>query len=182
MELKLIIPLPQSVNHIYGRNKFGSTYLKKEGKDYKKTVGEYIKKEVVSQKWDKLKEGEYCYLDEIVYMNAKGRDADNLKKLTQDTITETMCVWYDDTYCLPRTNRIYINSENPRIELTLTPTNTVGVFDCKKDCDEFENNCIQCKRYKRNCSILKAMKENRIIKDIELVGQKWKCLKEVKID
>ena len=88
MQLKLTLPLPKSVNHIYGRNKFGSTYLKKEGKDYKREVGKYIKEEVEKQGWTKLLEGEYCYLDEIVYMNVKGRDADNTKKLLQDAITE----------------------------------------------------------------------------------------------
>lgn len=176
MQLKLTLPLPKSVNHIYGRNKFGSTYLKKEGKDYKKEVGEYIKKEVEKQGWIKLLEGEYCYLDEIVYMNVKGRDSDNLKKLTQDTITETLCVWHDDTYCLPRTNRVYIDKENPRLEITLTPTNTVGVFDCKKDYEEFENKCKECTRYARNCSNLKCVKENRIINEIKLNEEnKWIC-------
>lgn len=176
MELKLILPLPQSVNHIYARNKFGSTYLKKEGKDYKKNNGKYIKEEVEKQGWKQLKENEYCYLDEVVYMNKKGRDSDNLKKLTQDTITESDCVWLDDTYCLPRTNRIYIDSENPRIELTISFTGSKGIFDSKEDFIEFENKCKICMNYRKgSCSKLNKSLENRIQKEIKLIDNKWNC-------
>ena len=176
--LKLTLPLPSSINHIYGRNKFGSTYLKKEGKDYKKINGEYIKQEVVKQGWDKLLEFEYCYLDEVVYMNKKGRDSDNLKKLTQDTITECEVVWFDDTYCMPRTNRIYIDKNNPRIEITLTPTNTVGIFDNKSDFECFEIQCKTCTSYKDGrCSVLVESQENKINEHTELIDNKWICNK-----
>lgn len=180
-QLKLTLPLPQSVNHIYGRNKFGSTYLKAEGKEYKKKQGNYIREEVKKQGWEKLKDGEYCYLDEVIYMNKKGRDSDNLKKLTQDTITECGVVWEDDTYCLPRTNRVYIDSKNPREELVITPTKTVGIFNSKEDYELFLNNCKECKRYKKNCSILKSILENRIHNDVVIENNIWQCNKLNKI-
>lgn len=177
-QLKLTLPLPMSVNHIYGRNKFGSTYLKKEGKDYKKEIGDYIKQEVTKQGWTRLLEGNYCYLDEIIYMNKKGRDSDNLKKLTQDTITECEAVWLDDTYCLPRTNRIYIDSNNPRLEITITPTYTVGIFDLEEDYTKFENKCSQCKKYREGkCSIFIKAKESRIQEELTLNENKWECNK-----
>ena len=140
-KLKLTLPLPMSVNHIYGKGRYGNTFLKPEGKQYKEVNIKYIRKEVKKQDWDKLKEGEYCYLDEVVYMNKAGRDADNLKKLTQDTITESKVVWVDDKYCLPRTNRIYIDKYNPRQEIVLTPTNTIGIFDTKEEYEEFLSCC-----------------------------------------
>ena len=175
-QLKLTLPLPTSVNHIYGRNKFGSTYLKKEGKDYKKINGEYIKKEVEKQDWDKLLDGKYCYLDEIVYMNCKGRDSDNLKKLTQDTITESEVVWMDDTFCLPRTNRVFIDSNNPRLEIIITPIDSIGIFDSTEEYNEFVNICKECKRYlSGRCGLLKDTKENRIISEIEIINNKWTC-------
>lgn len=176
-KLKLTLPLPMSVNHIYGKGKWGNTYLKTEGKQYKEVNIKYIRKEVKKQDWDKLKEGEYCYLDEVVYMNKAGRDADNLKKLTQDTITESKVVWVDDKYCLPRTNRIYIDKYNPRQEIILTPTNTIGIFDTKEEYEEFLSCCKKCKRYKRNCSILKSLLENKIHEDVDKIDNKWKCNK-----
>lgn len=69
----MTLELPQSVNSIYGRNKFGSTYLKKEGKDYKKRMIKYIEGEVAKQGWDKV-EDRFLYMDEVIYSNRKGRD------------------------------------------------------------------------------------------------------------
>ncbi len=60
--------------------KFNSVYLKKEGKEYKKRMIEYIRDEVEKQNWDKV-EGKFLYMDEIIYSNRKGRDPDNFKKL-----------------------------------------------------------------------------------------------------
>ena len=65
--------LPDSVNSIYGRNKFGSTFLKKKGKDYKIKMIDYIAKEVEKQGWIMPKD-RFLYMDEVVYMNRKGRD------------------------------------------------------------------------------------------------------------
>jgi Holliday junction resolvase RusA-like endonuclease len=177
-QLKLTLPLPASVNHIYGRNKFGSTYLKKEGKDYKKINGLYIQQEVIKQGRVKLLEEQYCYLDEIVYMNSKGRDSDNLKKLTQDTITESEVVWFDDTFCLPRTNRIYIDSTNPRLEITITPIDMIGIFDSERDYFNFENQCKTCSQYRNGkCGVLRDSKDNRITESVSLIDDKWICTK-----
>lgn len=164
--------------------KFNSVYLKKEGKEYKKRMIQYIIEEVKEQQWNKI-ENEFLYLDEIVYMNKKGRDADNLKKLTQDVISESLVVWTDDTYCLPRTQRVYIDSQNPRIDLTITKTGFVGIFDDRKDYDNFVNTyCHKCKKgnkigQKGGCKIYKTALEGRIQDDLHIdftTGEK-KCLK-----
>lgn len=176
-QLKLTLELPNSVNHIYGRNKFGSTYLKKEGKDYKSRMIKYIREEVKKQGWIKLDKGQYCYIDEIVYFNKMGRDSDNLKKLQQDSITESNVVWYDDTFALARTNRVYIDSNNPRIELTITPVDFKGIFDNHELMELFTSRCKICNRHKRNCSILAKALEGRIQDDVTKVDEYWLCNK-----
>ena len=125
----------------------------------------YIKKEVEKQNWDKI-EGRFLHMDEVIYSNRKGRDPDNFKKLQQDCITESGVVWCDDSYCLPRTQRLYIDSTNPRIELVITPTEFVGIFDNEKIAKAFEGRCKNCKRYKNNCSILRKALEGRIQREI----------------
>lgn len=165
-QLKLILDLPPSVNHIYGRNmKFNTVYLKKEGKEYKKKMIQYILEEIKKQEWIKA-ENQFLYMDEIVFSNKKGRDSDNLKKLQQDCITESGVVWTDDTWCLPRTQRILIDKNNPRIELTITPCEFIGIFDNQHQLQEFKQQCEVCKRYKRNCSILKNALDGRIQDEI----------------
>lgn len=176
--------LPPSVNHLYGRNKFGSVYLKKEGKLYKEKMIKRIKEEVKNQQWVKC-EGEYLFLNEVVFMNKKGRDSDNLKKLMQDCITESGVVWTDDTYCLPKTNRIYIDKNSPRVEIDLTPSGFVGIFNNKTEHDRFiKDFCNNCKKGDKigergGCSIYKNIMDNRITDDIKIdfsTGDK-SCLK-----
>ena len=125
----------------------------------------YIVREVSEQKWDKVM-GRFLYMDEIVYSNRKGRDADNMKKLQQDCITESGVVWEDDSWCLPRTQRLLIDKHNPRIELIITPCEFIGVFDNENQLKEFKKQCANCKRYKNNCSILKNSLEGRIQEEI----------------
>lgn len=167
---------------IYGRNKFGSTYLKKEGKDYKKKAIKYIREECEKQGWIKLDKGQYCYIDEIVYFNQSGRDADNLKKLQQDSITESEVVWHDDTFALPRTNRIYIDANNPRIEMIISIVDFKGIFDNVELMELFISRCKICNRYKRNCSLLNKALEGRIQDEIIKCDEYWLCnkFKEVK--
>ncbi|MGJ0846429.1 RusA family crossover junction endodeoxyribonuclease [Tissierella praeacuta] len=173
-QLRLTLDLPQSVNHIYGRNKFGSTYLKKEGKSYKERMIEYIHEEVKKQDWIKV-ENRFLYMDEIIFSNRKGRDSDNFKKLQQDCITESGVVWTDDTWCLPRTQRLLIDKNNPRIELIITPCDFIGIFDNEQQLQGFKaNQCLQCNRYKRNCSILKYALDNKIQEEI---SKDLKCSK-----
>ena len=75
-------------------------------------------------------------------------------------------VWVDDNVTCERVQRIYYDSENPRIELTIRPVNYIGVFDDAPQLEEFKSRCIGCKRYKRNCSLLKKAIEGRIQPEI----------------
>ena len=166
---------------LYGHNRFGTVYMKPEGKQYKKQISEIIIKEVEKQKWIKTLNEEYCYLDATVYFDKKGKDCDNIYKVIQDTITESGVVWEDDKYTWSRTNRCYIDKNNPRVEIVISRVNNIGIFDNIEDYKEFEKKCKICKRYKRNCSILQDCKDNRINENIELIDKIWKCIKFSKI-
>lgn len=126
---------------------------------------QYITREVSEQKWNKPI-NTFLYMDEVVYMNQKGRDADNLKKLQQDCITESLVVWEDDSWCLPRTERILIDKYSPRIELVISHAPFVGIFNDAQQLKEFKKDCVVCKRYNNNCSILRQALESRVQPEI----------------
>lgn len=136
-----------------------------------------IQDEVKKQQWIKV-ENEFIYMDEVVVMNKKGRDADNLKKLTQDSITESGVVWTDDTYCLARTQRIYIDPNSPRIELTISVANHKGIYN---NIDEYNNfistYCNNCYKNKDKCVLLRESLESRINENIIYNDDCFKCLK-----
>ena len=85
----------------------------------------------------------------------------------------------DDNVACFRPNRIYYDSSNPRIELTIYPVYYIGIFDNQEQLDEFENKCKTCSRYARNCSIFKKAKEGRVQEEIQkLECNKYKKLKD----
>ena len=172
--LKLISPIPMSVNHYLGtrvvmKNKkpMAMVYETGDAKKYKKIFGEYIKEQVKLQNWIMSKDKtQHIYCDCVFYFDRMDKDCNNYFKLLLDSITESEVVWIDDNVVCERVNRIYYDSSNPRIELSIYRTDYIGIFDNKKQLDEFEIKCKTCKRYKRNCSLLKKAKEGRIQEEI----------------
>lgn len=185
--LKLISPLPVSVNHYikprafitYGKPQV-TLYETNEAKKYKKEFKEYVKKEILKQGFTIIpNKTQHFYIDCIFYFDRIDRDCNNYFKLLLDAITETQSIWLDDNVTCERVNRIYYDSNNPRIELLIYPTDYIGVFDNASQLEEFETNCIGCTRYKRNCSILQKAKEGRIQEEIvNLRCSKYKKSKE----
>ena len=173
-ELKLISSIPPTVNHYmnYRVGKMGGRnvvipYPSKETKDYKKQFIPYVQNEAQKQGWEIDYTGlQHYYVDWVIYFDRVDKDAANLDKVLIDSITEAKCVWVDDNVVCNRVNHIYYDSRNPRIELTITPVDYIGIFDNQQQLDEFEGKCKTCSRYKRNCSILKNAKSGRIQEEI----------------
>ena len=175
MELHLTSPIPPSVNHYLsyrsvprnGRN-MAMSYKTKEAKEYQKTFSEYVISECDKQGWtDDPDPAQHFYVDTIFYFPQIDLDANNYFKVMLDAITDTGRVWADDNVVCERVQAIYYTSEDPRIELNIHPVDYIGVFPDRAHLEEFESRCVGCKRYKRNCSILRKAKEGRIQKETD---------------
>lgn len=176
-KLTLTSPMPPSVNHYLGyrsvpQKRNGKTvhivvpYLTTEAKEYKKLFSKYALKQVKEQNWniDETKH-KHHYMDCIYYFPRIDMDEQNYPKCMSDALNGI--AYIDDNFILTRTNRIYYDSENPRVELIIYPVEYIGIFDNQESLKIFEDTCKSCKRYKNNCSILKKAKEGRIQKAIE---------------
>ena len=172
--LRLYSPIPPSVNHylahrvIMTKGKpMAMVYETKEAKDYKESFKKYVIEQVREQGWE-MPEDKYqhIYVDEVFYFGRTDLDAQNYSKLLHDQMTETGVVWIDDNIVCERVQRIYYDKENPRIELTIYPVEYIGIFDNREQLDAFEGGCKECKRYGRNCSLLKNAKIGRIQEEI----------------
>lgn len=152
-------------------------YETNEAKKYKKDFKDYIKKQIKEQCYTLIpNKTQHFYIDCIFYFDRIDRDCNNYFKLLLDAITETQLIWLDDNVTCERVERIYYDSSNPRIELTIRPVDYIGVFDNISQLEEFETNCIGCNRYKRNCSLLKKAKEGRIQEEVRGMT----CLKQTR--
>jgi len=170
MILRLTSPMPPSVNHYTGvrtvmknGKPLSMVYETKEAKEYKRKFSEIVKNEVAIQQWNtEVNETQHFYVDAVFYFDRIDKDAANYEKCLSDTITETQLIWKDDNVVLFRPQRIFYDSNNPRIELTIYPVNYIGIFDSKIQLESFVEKCQTCNRYDRNCSILRDAKIGRI--------------------
>ena len=169
--LKLTSPIPPSVNHYLSyraimRNgkPLAMSYKTREATRYQQDFIKYIRQQVFAQKWRPLHDKyQHYYVDADFYFPRIDMDANNYWKCMFDAITETGLIWVDDNVACERVHHIYYDSDNPRIELTITPVDYIGVFENASQMGEFESVCVGCKRYKRNCSILTKLKQGRIV-------------------
>lgn len=179
MKLNITIPVPPSINHLY-INQFtwrkdktgkairvptGKRILSKEGEKYKSNVKQLVKEQIKNQKWDYDKTSErFIYLDYNAFMNRKGRDSDNLHKLLQDTLKGI--IYVDDSKVLTRPNKLFVDRQNPRLEIEIKFVDFIGVFDNEQQLNIYIENCKNCRRFKNGtCSILKDCIEGVINKD-----------------
>jgi len=184
--LKLISPIPVSVNHYIKPRAFimngkaqVTMYETADAKKYKKEFIKYVKEQVKLQKWSLTpNKTQHFYIDCVFYFERTDQDPNNYFKLPLDAITDTELIWMDDNITLERVQGIFYDNKNPRIEMIIYPVDYVGIFSSQEQLEEFESNCIQCSRFKRNCSILNKAKEGRIQEEIQdLKCSKFKLLK-----
>ena len=144
-------------------------YETSEAKKYKSEFKKHVIQEVEKQNWNMpVNKTQHFYLDCTFYFDRIDKDSSNYDKCLLDAITETKLIWEDDNVALVRVNAVYYDSSNARIEITLHPTDYIGIFDNRTQLEEFESNCIQCTRYKEGkCSLLVKSKEGRILEEIQ---------------
>lgn len=174
MELHLISEIPPSVNHylsyraiVKNGKPMAMSYKTQEASRYRKDFSKYVSREVVRQGWCLIPDKrQHFYVDAVFYFDRIDRDCNNYFKVMLDAITDTKMIWLDDNVVCERVQRIYYDSENPRVELTIYPVEYIGVFDNASQLEEFTSTCIGCARYSGNCSILNRAKVGRIQSEI----------------
>ena len=173
-ELKLISAIPPSVNHylayraiMKNGKPMAMSYKTPEAVKYREEFADYVCAEVRKQGWEhEVNKSQHFYVDAVFYFPQVDLDANNYFKVMLDAITDTQMIWADDNVVCERVQAIYYDSDNPRVELTIHPVDYIGVFENASQLEKFKSNCIGCKRYKRNCSLLKRAIEGRIQKEI----------------
>lgn len=185
MKLNLTLPLPTSINKLYinqhgwnpkTKQRFptGKRILSAEGKKVKEKIQQQAKNQLNHQDWDyDFTEQGFIYMDTNIYFNRKGRDDNNIFKLLCDALEKI--VYENDSRVLIRTQKILYDKMNPHVEVSFTPVEYVGVFENESAANEFERRCKSCKRYNRNCSLLRQAKEGFIQEEIHNDSNKWMC-------
>lgn len=144
------------------------SYKTLEASKYQKDFIEYVKQEVEKQGWKTDTDTKrHFYVDCNFYFDRIDRDANNYFKCMLDAITDTKLIWQDDNVVCERVNRIYYDSENPRVEIDIHYTDYIGIFDNEEEYDKFLKRCQKCKRFDKNCSVLKKAIEGKTQVEIQ---------------
>lgn len=187
MQLKLILPVPVSLNELYineygwnpkkkMRTPTGRRILSKAGEKCKEEIQQLTIEQMKDQQWDyDYTLQNHIYMDTVIYFSRQGRDDNNIYKLLCDSLEKI--VYDNDSRVLVRTQKILFDTVNPHIEVTLKPVKYIGIFESELHMNKFEDKCETCKRYARNCSILNKAKEGRIQEEIETVNGELTCSK-----
>lgn len=175
--LKFDSPLPPSTNSylgtrvVYIKNYGNKVVFYKTGatKEYEKHMDAVLKRAIKEQNWENdIKKENYVVCRATVYMNKKHRDIDNLFKCLFDSITRAGVI-KDDSYLIPVVDNLFIDSKNPRVEVSLELLDKVGVFENRASMKEFlSENCDKCTKNPNACTMFKKSLENRIIDEIDL--------------
>lgn len=188
--LKLISPIPPSVNHYLAPRPFIMTkngkkvpmvtmYETSEAKKYKKEFIKYVKEEIRKQKWDiNCTKDKHFYFDTIFHFDRVDKDEQNYYKCLCDALNGL--AYIDDRNILTRCFKIDYDSVNPRIEITIHPVDYIGIFNNENELNKFKNTyCDNCIRgTKNNCSIFKNAIEGKVGKLYEILDmKKMKCNK-----
>lgn len=179
MKLKLTCKEFISVNHYMNYRAVGRrvmAYKPKETKEFENRFGEYVKQEIIKQKWIKPDKG-FVVMDTTFYFPRVDMDCQNFFKSVCDILTD-VGVWQDDNIVMEHVNRIYYDNKNPRIEIEIYTSEVIGIFDTKEEYEEFKVQCSTCKRFKRNCSIHNKTLESRIQDEVIRENNKWLCKKK----
>jgi len=118
--LKMSLPLPPSVNHMYYNTRNGGKRLTGKAENYIRKSRALINAAIEEQNWIEQSPSTWYYLDLVFFMpDRKIRDSHNMLKLLLDVMEGI--VYKNDYYVCPRIQSVEYDKENPRIELCITP-------------------------------------------------------------
>lgn len=135
-----------------------------------------IERAIKEQGWTTPDHNTYIVCEFVAYLPHKKRDSDNLFKCLLDAIKLTDIV-YDDCMIIPRVKNVFIDKNNPRLEVSIHGIDKIGIFTTKEFESFIKNNCSSCKQYKRfkdRCGVLREAIENKISENINKDG----CVKK----
>ena len=168
-KLHLTLPLPPSVNAYqrYRVKRIGKklrveAYPSEETEQFYDVSVRYIRDEINKHQWKMPPTGQYIIVEATFYLGRLKSDADNYFKCTLDSLEKAGIVC-DDSYIIPKAMEVYVDKDNPRVELDIYVSEKVGVFKNKEEMEEFQkNNCTKCKRRNKNkCVVFRGFVDNR---------------------
>lgn len=119
-KIKLSIPMPPSVNHMYVRLRGGGQTLTATARNYLHHVQHLCVQALEEQQWQEDRPDVWYYADLYFYMpDRRIRDTHNTFKLMLDSMEGKM--FRNDYFIMPRVQDVQLDSADPRVDIILFP-------------------------------------------------------------
>ena len=119
-KLRVSLPLPPSVNHMYVRTYRGGVKLTRKAEEYVRDSRALINLAIEEQYWLKQPKSTWFYVDVIFFMpDRRVRDSHNMLKLLLDVMQGI--VFDNDYYAMPRIQAVEYDTHHPRVEVCIFP-------------------------------------------------------------
>jgi Holliday junction resolvase RusA-like endonuclease len=169
-------PIPPSVNsylnyrvqkNYHTGRLFVQAYKSSETIAFERKFLKIAQDEKARQNWEIPDPDKYVAVDIVFYFPKHGMDTNNHYKVPLDVL-KTAGIYHDDSKVMEAARRVYIDKQNPRMELRIYETGFMGIFDSEDHWYQFmEDNCSLCKKNPNRCSTMTKALENKLTGDIE---------------
>lgn len=167
--MKLTLPIPPSVNSYMkykiqrnGRRLAIKTYPSLETESFYSYSIPLIKEKMEEANFAKVEKGKFVSVTCTFYFEKKGKDADNHFKCIMDAIQKAGLV-ENDSQLIPRVENVYVDKENPRVEIVVESMSKMGVFLNESHMEHFkQSNCCLCKKNPNRCATFTGFLDNRV--------------------
>lgn len=131
--VKLILPVPPSVNSMYFTTRGGAQVLTAKAKSWFATAQNISRGEAFLQKWKPDRKHVWYYMDlDYYFSDRRVRDAHNTLKILCDALEGIF--YSNDYHLMPRINFVGYDKQKPRVEIIIKPMTYKG------DINEIKNN------------------------------------------
>ena len=117
--LRLVLPMPPSVNHMYLQSRWGGKRIRtKKAREWFDQAEKIVRNEILSQQWEPTI-NQKIVLDVLtMFPDRRKRDTNNTAKALCDML-EHAGVYDNDRFALVRYIDYGVDRENPRVEVVI---------------------------------------------------------------
>lgn len=117
--LRLVLPMPPSVNHMYLQSRWGGKRIRtKKAREWFDQAERIVRNEILSQQWEPTI-NQKIVLDVLtMFPDRRKRDTNNTAKALCDML-EHAGVYDNDRFALVRYIDYGVDRENPRVEVVI---------------------------------------------------------------
>lgn len=170
----VVLPLPPSVNRYQGKTIINQGrwprvhfYPTEETEKWKEYAATTIMRTIEKDKSDyPILRHRYVIAEVTYFFNQRKEDPDNYFKVPFDLL-QTLRIVENDDQIMPRTKDVFVDKQNPRIEIDFYIADKYGIFPDEATYQDFVIKCCDICRSNKACKLRWHAVMNHLTEEID---------------